>query len=95
MTKYRVGNANNLVDVLSGITDVNDMQLLLNELMSESERDDLVKRWQLMEALMAGKTQRMIAAELGVSLCKITRGAKVLKQKDSISRNVIKQRKVE
>lgn len=57
--------------------------------------NDLVKRWQLMEELIAGKTQRAIAADLGVSLCKITRGAKVLKQKKSTSRDIIKQRKVE
>ncbi len=84
-----------LAKVFSGITDVDDMCRLLNELMSRSEMNDLVKRWQLMEELIAGKTQRAIAADLGVSLCKITRGAKVLKQKKSTSRDIIKQRKVE
>jgi TrpR family trp operon transcriptional repressor len=87
--------AENLVEVLSGITDVDNMCFLLSELMSKSEMDDLVKRWQLMEELVAGKTQRAIAAELGVSLCKITRGAKILKQKKSIARDIIKKRKVE
>ena len=95
MTECMAGKTKELMDVLSGITDVDKMHLLLNELMSESEMDDLVKRWQLMEELMAGKTQRAIAAELGVSLCKITRGSKVLKQKKSASRDIIKQRKVE
>lgn len=84
-----------LAKVFSSITDVDDMCRLLNELMSKSEMNDLVKRWQLMEELMAGKTQRAIAKELGVSLCKITRGATILKQKKSTSRNIIKQRKVE
>jgi len=71
------------------------MHRLMCELMSESEMDDLVKRWVLMEQLMEGKTQRAIAKDLGVSLCKITRGAKVLKQDRSTSRSIIKQRKGE
>lgn len=84
-----------LMQVIVDITDVGDMCALFNELMTKSEMNGLVKRWQLMEKLIAGKTQRAIAAELGVSLCKITRGAKILKRKNSISGNIIKQRKVE
>jgi len=33
-----------------------------------------------------GQSQRAIAAELGLSLCKITRGSRVLKQPDSALR---------
>ena len=95
MTECIAGKAKELMEVCSGITDVDEMYRLLNELMSESEMDDLVKRWKLMEELMAGKTQRTIAAELGVSLCKITRGSRVLRQKNSASRDIIKERKVE
>ena len=95
MTAYIDGETEELVEVLSAIVDVDEMHRLLHELMSSSEMDDLVKRWRLMEELMAGKTQRTIAAELGVSLCKITRGSKILKQEVSASRDIIKQRKVE
>ncbi len=84
-----------LAEVFLSVTGVDDMCRFLNELMSKSEMNDLVKRWQLMEELMEGKTQRAIAAELGVSLCKITRGVKILRQKKSTSRDIIKQRKVE
>jgi len=84
-----------LADIFSSISDKDDMYRLLNELITKAEMDDLVKRWLLMEQLMAGKTQRAIAKELGVSLCKITRGAKILRQKESTSRNIIKAQKVE
>ncbi|MCK5528614.1 MAG: transcriptional regulator [Kiritimatiellae bacterium] len=83
------------MQVIVDVADVGDMCSLFNELMTKSEMNGLAKRWQLMEELIAGKTQRAIAAELGVSLCKITRGAKILKRKNSISGNIIKQRKVE
>ena len=75
--------------ILSTMDDADEIQRLLSEIMTDSERKDLDLRWQLMEMLEAGQTQRDIAAELHISLCKITRGAKILKQPDSISKRLI------
>lgn len=83
-----------LAEVFLCIDDVDEMCRLLNELMSASEMDDLIKRWLLMEELVEGVTQRAIAAKLGISLCKVTRGARILKQKNSVSRDIINKRKV-
>ena len=54
------------------------------ELLTESELETLSKRWRIMRMLASGSTQREIANELGVSLCKVTRGSKILKDKNSI-----------
>lgn len=54
------------------------------ELLTESEIETLSKRWRILSMLKAGSTQRDIAKELQVSLCKVTRGAKILKDKNSI-----------
>ena len=54
------------------------------ELLTESELETLSKRWRIMRMLADGSTQREIANELGVSLCKVTRGSKILKDKNSI-----------
>ena len=54
------------------------------ELLTESELETLSKRWRIMRMLADGSTQREIANELGVSLCKVTRGSKILKNKNSI-----------
>ena len=54
------------------------------ELLTDSEIETLSKRWRILELLKQGYTQREIAKELKVSLCKVTRGAKVLKDKKSI-----------
>ena len=62
------------------------MRRFLEEILTPAERKDLALRWELMRMLMDGISQRQIAEELGVSLCKITRGAKILKQNDSISK---------
>ena len=53
------------------------------ELLTESEIETLSKRWCILKMLANGVTQREIAKNLGVSLCKVTRGAKILKNKNS------------
>ncbi|MCK4768643.1 MAG: transcriptional regulator, partial [Desulfobacula sp.] len=45
--------------------------------------DDISLRWKLLKDLHNGLTQRKIAEKYGISLCKITRGSKILKNKDS------------
>ena len=52
---------------------------VLTALLTARERDKIALRWRLVCLLEQGMTQRAIAAELGVSLCKITRGSHELK----------------
>ena len=68
---------------------VNDRELLesfLYCLLTPAETADIAGRWALVKALYRGKTQREIAKELGVSLCKITRGSRELKKPGSAFR---------
>ena len=59
----------------------------LLEILTESEVETLSKRWRILKMLKEGKTQREISKELNVSLCKVTRGAKILKDKQSVILN--------
>ncbi len=61
-----------------------EIENFFKELLTESEIETLSKRWRILEMLSQGATQREIAKELQVSLCKVTRGAKILKDKDSV-----------
>ena len=61
-----------------------EITAFLKELLTESEIETLSKRWRILEMLKQGYTQREIAKELQVSLCKVTRGAKIMKNKKSI-----------
>lgn len=61
-----------------------EITAFLRELLTESEIQTLTKRWRILEMLKEGCTQREIAKELQVSLCKVTRGAKIMKDKKSI-----------
>lgn len=65
------------------------MEVLFREIFTPSEIDTLSLRWQLLKDLHEGKTQRKIAADRKISLCKITRGSKLLKAKDSYLKKVL------
>ena len=65
------------------------IERFLAELFTPSECVELSKRWALMRELLAGKSQRAIARELGLSLCKITRGAKYARDEDSLFRRAV------
>jgi len=75
--------------VLCSICDPDQMHHFLAEVLTPSEHRDLALRWELMCRLEQGFPQRQIAKDLGISLCKITRGAKILKQDHSISKHYL------
>ena len=78
-----------ICSVLCRIDNPEQMQSFLAEMLTPAERRDLGLRWELMRLLKAGVAQREIAKKLGISLCKITRGAKILKQDHSISKHYL------
>ena len=77
--------------ILVKLNSAEEIHRLLRELLTDSECKDLNLRWKLMEMLEAGQTQRDIASQLHISLCKITRGAKILKAPHSISKKLIQE----
>lgn len=73
-----------LLQTILNLTDVDELQLLLEDLLTPAELDDLNLRWKLVKDLHQGVTQRKISDKYGISLCKITRGSKILKNPDSM-----------
>ncbi len=74
-----------IIEVFASIGNPDTMQRFFEELFTPAERRDLALRWELMRRLHQGEAQRHIADALGISLCKITRGSRVLKAADSVS----------
>jgi TrpR family trp operon transcriptional repressor len=64
---------------------------VLSTLLTPPERKKIALRWKLVCMLEQGVTQRAIAAELGISLCKITRGSHELKFGPDSFRKVIRK----
>ena len=80
-----------IYDIFCSVSNRNEMIKLMNELLTKSEISDLTLRWNLLCMLSEGLSQREIASKLGVSLCKITRGAKILKDDKGVVKKIFDQ----
>lgn len=82
-------------DLAQIFTDINDLSMMkkfMEEILTDAERKDLNLRWELMKKLQKHIPQREISSQLGVSLCKITRGAKILKDSSSVSYKILNKK---
>jgi len=82
-------NLDELSRIISELTAPEEVKKFLDEILTDKERKDIVLRWELMKRLNSGVPQRSIAADLKISLCKITRGSKILKAEDSVSAKIL------
>lgn len=78
-----------IADLIAGIDDAELIEGFVRSILTPAEADALSSRWELVKMLRAGASQRTIAAELGLSLCKITRGSRELKSPNSALRRVM------
>ena len=72
-----------LCRVLAFTEDSELLEAFISCLLTPAETADIASRWALVKALREGTSQREIAKNLGVSLCKITRGSRELKKTSS------------
>jgi TrpR family trp operon transcriptional repressor len=86
----RVGeNLSELSRALAETTDSTLIESFLRCLLTPAETADIAARWALVKALDRKVPQREIAKNLGVSLCKITRGSRELKKPGSAFRRIL------
>jgi len=81
----------NLKELSAALSKVKDSVLIeefLRCLLTPAEIADIAGRWALVKALQQNKPQREIAKDLGISLCKITRGSRELKKPDSAFKRI-------
>lgn len=84
---------NEISEIVAKLETSVEVEQFLNEVLTESEIETLSKRWRILKLLKDGVSQREIAKDLGVSLCKITRGSRLLKNENSITaRYLIKEK---
>lgn len=81
-----------LTEVIAEITSPEKIEKFLFEILTENERKDLSLRWDLLKKLHRNVPQRVISSELGISLCRITRGSRILKSGDSIVKEILDTR---
>ena len=84
-------NIKEISRIINGFKEDKEVYHFLKELFTEAELMDLSKRWCILKMLNSGCTQREIANELKVSLCKVTRGAKIMKNKNATVTKILKR----
>lgn len=82
-------NLSELSEIISKLNTSEEVETLLNELLTQSELSDVMQRWNILKMLNNKESQRNISKMLAVSLCKITRGAKILKNEKSLIRQIL------
>jgi TrpR family trp operon transcriptional repressor len=80
---------NELIKVFTGISDEKKMRKLFDEIFTPAERETFEQRWNLLRELQKGTSQREIASMYRLSLCKITRGSKILKNRNSVLSEIL------
>lgn len=75
---------------LSRVDDTRLIDGFLESILTPREVRELAGRWELVKRLAAGESQRAIARQLHMSLCKITRGSRELKKPRSPLRRMLK-----
>jgi TrpR family trp operon transcriptional repressor len=85
--------AENLDELARTLAKTGDSALIesfLRCLLTPAETADIAARWALVKALDHKTPQREIAKNLGISLCKITRGSRELKKPDSAFQRILR-----
>ena len=78
-----------LSSVLAHCDDPRLIREFLQSILTANEVKEIATRWALVRLIDLGMSQRSIARELGLSLCKITRGSKELKKRNSAFRQMV------
>ncbi len=78
-----------LLEVIASMDDLDELESFFKEIMTPAELVDLSLRWRLLVELHKGMPQRKIADKYGISLCKITRGSRILKKKGSVALRIL------
>ena len=82
-------NIGELARAFAATDDQAFIETFLRSLLTPGEIADVAARWALVKALDRKVPQREIARELGLSLCKITRGSRELKKENSAFRRML------
>ena len=82
----------NLAELALGLAHTKDPLLIenfLRRLLTPAEVADIAARWALVKAIQQKIPQREIAKILGLSLCKITRGSREMKNPDQAFQKIL------
>ena len=77
--------------ILGSLKDDKSRDAFLIDILTPQEYEEIVKRWELVKQLHDGVTQRQIAKNLKISLAKISRGSRMLLNKNGGFNQILKK----
>ena len=81
-----------ICEITQKLKNSEEIEKFFSEIFTQNELEVLERRWRILKMLSSGKTQREVAKNLNVSLCNVTRGAKILKDHTAVvSKYMIKE----
>ena len=82
-----------LATALASLRGPDEVGRFFEDVFTKAETRAIALRWRIFQLLDEGLPQRAIGERLGVSLCKITRGSRFLKDPESVVRKILERDK--
>lgn len=82
-----------IADLIYNLNNKEDICRFLEQLLTPTEQEMVLRRWQIVKQLHQGVSQREIAKNFKMSLCNVTRGAKELKKNGSMFKMILEKDK--
>jgi Trp operon repressor len=67
-----------LCKLFASVQNEREAKMLLEDILTPRELDSVMERWQLVQALAKGMTQRDVKKKFNISISKVTRGSNAL-----------------
>jgi TrpR family trp operon transcriptional repressor len=82
-------NLKEISEILAKLDDGSFIEDFLLSILTDNEAKNISSRWEIIKRIDEGISQRKIASDLHLSLCKITRGSRVLKKSNSVLKKIL------
>ena len=86
-----MNNIKEISHILSKIDSVKTIEEFLISILTPNELKNISSRWEIVKRIEKGLSQRKIATDLHLSLCKITRGSRELKKSNSVLKTILRK----
>jgi TrpR family trp operon transcriptional repressor len=86
-----MNNIKEISHILSKIDRDKTIEEFLSSILTPNELKTISSRWEIVKRIEKGLSQRKIATDLHLSLCKITRGSRELKKANSVLKTILRK----
>jgi len=86
-----MNNIKEISQILSRIDSDKTIEKFLFSMLTPNEVKNISSRWEIVKRIENGLSQRKIATDLHLSLCKITRGSRELKKSNSVLKLILRK----